>query len=284
MPRPPVSKPTLVESTPSPLPGCGALLLQGPDAAAFAQSQFANDVRTLTAGDWQWNCWLSAKGRVIALFRLVRLDEDSLLAVLPDFPAAELAQRLARYVFRSRVKLQVPELVALGYRDAVGEASETPRVLGDLASGLSLRIDASRRIELRAQPAAGAGPEPQDWRLADIRAGIPRLAAEDVEAYTAHMLGLEALPAVSLTKGCFPGHEILARSHYLGQVKRRLCRVRSDEALPQRGEIVRDGVSLGRLLCAASDGVASEGLAVLALEAIPSDGALALDPAWLQPS
>jgi tRNA-modifying protein YgfZ len=284
MPRPPVSKPTLVESSPFPLPGCSALLLQGPDAPSVAQSQFANDVRALAPGDWQWNCWLNPKGRVIALFRLARLDDETLLALLPDFPAEALGQRLARYLFRSRLRLEAAELVALGCWDKADDAPERRQALGDLASGLHLRIDPGRRIELRPGSAADAGPEPQDWRLADIRAGIPRLAAEDVETYTAHMLGLEALPAVSLTKGCFPGHEILARSHYLGQVKRRLCRVRSDAPLPQRGEIVREGVSLGRLLCSAAAGEASEGLAVLALDAIPADGVMGLDPAWLHSS
>ena len=83
------------------------LAVEGPDAEAFLQAQLMNDVRALAPMQWQWNGWLTPKGRVIALFALVRLSPERFWLVLPDFPAGELRPRLQRFVFRSKVKLRV---------------------------------------------------------------------------------------------------------------------------------------------------------------------------------
>ena len=91
------------------LPGYSLLACGGPDAASFLQAQTMNDLRLLAPGHWQWNGWLSAKGRVICLFALWRRSELDYLALLPDFPAAELQPLLQRYVFRSKLRLAVED-------------------------------------------------------------------------------------------------------------------------------------------------------------------------------
>ena len=54
------------------LPDHRVIALDGRDAIAFAQAQFMNDVAPLAVGRWQWNGWLTPKGRVIALFALLQ--------------------------------------------------------------------------------------------------------------------------------------------------------------------------------------------------------------------
>lgn len=256
------------------------MVLSGPDATGFSQAQFANDVAALQPGRWQWNAWLSPKGRVIALFRMARIDQQTLLAVLPDFSAAALADRLTRFVFRSKVKLQALPMLVRGEWPTLAELEEG-HLTGNLVDGLRLGIGSNRELVLQPCAAAAgteANTESQAWRLADIRAGIPRLHVEDSEAFTAHMLGLDALGAFSLKKGCFPGHEILARSHYLGQVKRGLRRVRSDAVLPARGALLNGEQIVGHLLCSAGgEHDVSEGLAVLPLEADPQKLAMQIE-------
>ena len=68
------------------------LSLEGRDAVAFAQAQTMNDVAALEDGRWQWNGWLTAKGRVIALFGLVRIASDTVWLVVPDADADALAE------------------------------------------------------------------------------------------------------------------------------------------------------------------------------------------------
>ena len=100
-------KTNLTESCTPALGGFTLLAAEGPDAEAFLQAQLMNDVRALSPRQWQWNGWLNAKGRVQALFALIRLAPDAFWLVLPDFAAIELVPLLQRYVFRSKVKLRV---------------------------------------------------------------------------------------------------------------------------------------------------------------------------------
>ena len=89
--------------------------LHGTEAAAFAQAQFANDVSQLASGQWQWNAWLTPKGRVIALFALLRRADDDFLLLAPDYPAEVLAAQLARFVFRRKLKIAArPDLHVSG--------------------------------------------------------------------------------------------------------------------------------------------------------------------------
>ncbi|RMH94878.1 folate-binding protein [Lysobacter pythonis] len=211
--------PTEVESAFIALPDHRLLAITGADALKFTQAQFMNDVTTLADGGWQWNGWLNAKGRVIALFALLRLDAETLWLVLPDFPPSELAGTLKRYVFRSKVKLEPrDELQVSGrlYAGAIGCRA----FQGDAAN--ALRLDWPDQRELRIGPAVATGNAPAlaRWRAADLRAGLPRLNDSQREKWTPQQLSLDRLDAYSVKKGCYPGQEIVARTHFLGQAKR----------------------------------------------------------------
>ena len=80
------------------LPGHAVLALAGRDAVAFAQAQFMNDVAALGDGQWQWNGWLTPKGRVIALFALLRIDAETLWLILPDADAQATRAVIAAHV------------------------------------------------------------------------------------------------------------------------------------------------------------------------------------------
>ena len=77
------------------IPGHRVLAMEGRDALKFAQAQFTTDVQALEDGHWQWSGWLTPKGRVIALFALLRLGPEQLWLVLPDADPAALAEQLA---------------------------------------------------------------------------------------------------------------------------------------------------------------------------------------------
>jgi folate-binding protein YgfZ len=260
------------------LPSHALLAVEGPDAGAFLQAQLMNDVRTLAPGHWQWTGWLNPKGRVIALMALLRAAEDRFLLVVPDFPVAELQTRLQRYVFRSKVKLATrPDWVCAAQFDEAGERAQAPDLAdGDEAAGWRLDMagdHAARALWLLPPDSAWAGrPDAgaaERWLALDLAHGLPRLPASGVETWTPQMLSLERLRAFSLSKGCYPGQEIVARTHYLGKAKRGLLRVAGEEL--RAGEALRDesGAELGQLACATADG--REALAVAALDA-PAGG------------
>jgi len=83
------------------------------------------------------------------------------------------------------------------------------------------------------------------------------------------MLNLEPLQGVEYDKGCYPGQEVIARMHYLGQLKRRMYRARIDAEPPAPGQTVVDGkdAQAGIIVSAAANAEGgSELLAVLKID------------------
>lgn len=242
------------------LPGFSLLACTGPEAGAFLQAQSMNDLRALSPGRWQWNGWLNPKGRVLCLFALWQRSEQDFLLVLPDFPAAELQPLLQRYVFRSKLRLAAEEDFEVRGRIG-GEASTGARDAAE-ANGAGWRFDwggdaLARQLSLvpRGDGEPGDGPAfEQAWREADLILGLPRLDAGQREAWTPQMLSLERLKAFSVSKGCYPGQEIVTRTHYLGQAKRELALL--EGAGMAEGMSVQDGsgAKLGTLMSIAREG------------------------------
>jgi folate-binding protein YgfZ len=65
------------------------------------------------------------------------------------------------------------------------------------------------------------------WLWLDVQAGIPRIVAATKEAFIPQMVNFDKIGGVSFHKGCYPGQEVIARTQYLGKVKRHLYRVSS---------------------------------------------------------
>jgi folate-binding protein YgfZ len=207
------------------LPEVNCILIEGADARRFAQAQFSGDVESLAQGEWQWNAWLDAQGRVQALMHLARLGEDRLLAILRGGDVEKTRASLARYIFRAKASVAVR--IFSGH---AGGALPMGRVDSGADDMIAIGYG-DRSLQLKAS--GGASPDEvttNTWRLADIRAGWPVLPADDARLLPP-ALGLEHLGAVSLDKGCYPGQEIVARLHWRGGNKSTLCHVRGPAVL-----------------------------------------------------
>ncbi|HYM85123.1 MAG TPA: folate-binding protein [Pseudoxanthomonas sp.] len=250
------------------LPDHTVIALEGPDATAFAQAQFANEVIALAPGYWQWNAWLTPKGRVIALFALLKLEQDRILLLLPDIDAGELASQLQRFVFRRKLKIAMrDDLQASGaFREPDSARNARIGVDGD-----SIEIDYGDDNEARTLRIAPVREWPDHagsrarWRAFDLLHGLPRLPAEQCEQWTPQQLSLERLPAFSVKKGCYPGQEIVARTHFLGKAKRGLVLFEASTAVAPGTEVVDAARAIGSVV-SASDGERPLALAVLPLE------------------
>ena len=246
------------------LPGHDLLSIAGRDATAFAQAQFMNEVAALPVGHWQWNGWLTPKGRVIALFALLKRDAETLWLLLPDTDATDLAAKLQRYVFRSKLVLAArDDLHANGRFAAPAQASGATFAVDGDALELDFGGDGGPRTMRISPSAANAdAASAARWRRFDLQHGLPRLRDDQIEAWTPQQLSLERLRAFSVKKGCYPGQEIVARTHFLGQVKRGLAMFEADAPIPAGAE-VRDGErTLGGIVSTAGN----IALAVLPLE------------------
>jgi folate-binding protein YgfZ len=251
------------------LPGHRVIALEGRDAVVYAQAQCMNDVEATPVGRWQWNGWLTPKGRVIALFALLRLAPDAVWLLVPDADAQALATALQRFVLRRQLKVEVREdLVVSGRFDAPAQA-EGAAFAGDREAGLELDMGGfgvrrMLRIDRAAAPADDDGAE--RWAAADLRLGFPRLPASQVEQWTPQQLSLERLHAFSVKKGCYPGQEIVARTHFLGQAKRGLVLFEAAQAVQVNDDVRVGAAPLGKIVSVARHGDGYVALAVLPVE------------------
>lgn len=286
----------------------GVIRAQGADATAFLHSQLSNDIRSLDGTSSRLAAYCNAKGRTLALLRLVRTEDDLLLfthKALID----PLIRRLRMFVLRSKVTLddasEAIGVIGLAGPQAIPPLRQImgtiPEHTGDVHHAGGLRLmrltDAPDRFALavsgEALPeiwASLAGALPvitsEVWQLLDIRAGLPTIIPATQETFVPQMLNLEPLQGISYSKGCYPGQEVIARMHYLGKLKRRMYRLHTQAGIaPSPGETVRtaeEGKEAGTVVASAAtthDGY--ELLAVLRTE-LAEQNALVLNDAPLQ--
>lgn len=253
------------------LPGHRIVMLDGPDSGTFAQAQFMNDVAALEPGRWQWSGWLTPKGRVIALFALARVDAQALWLVLPDADVDAFAAELKRFVFRAKVKISVrDDLIACGAFVLPREASANTLAQFDNGA-LELDFgaaDAPRALtigprDVRADDDDVLAPE---WSRFDLEHGLPRLPASQATHWTPQQLSLERLGAFSVRKGCYPGQEIVARTHFLGKAKRGLVLLEAGSPLEVGAEVSDGETVLGPIISTASTAARHLALAVVGLD------------------
>ncbi len=216
------------------LDGFDLVVCQGDDAEAFLQAQLSNDVRELGVANAQWTALLSPQGRVQALIVLVRVDAQQFVLAVPHRRGTALLELLRKFVLRRKLRLAIDETRCLYGSDGAIDL--------DGLFQLELSLGDERCLYLGSVD-HDAGPMPLSWALRDLSAGIPWLPAAAAERHLPHSLRLDTLPAISLKKGCYPGQEIVARTHYLGRNKRALSVLKSAAREPAigAGAQLRDG-------------------------------------------
>ena len=239
----------------------GLISASGKESADFLQSQLINDVYQVTPTHSQLNAYCNPKGRMLAIFRLFKRD-DELYLRLPQEVLTPTLQRLRMYVLRTEVTLEdaSEKLVRIGLAGPSAQALLTsvvdnnPSHVDDCVSqnGITiLRVPSLHpRYELYGEvaemrsvwSALSRKACPVDgsvWSLLDIFAGIPTVLEQTVERFVPQMANLDLIGGVSFDKGCYPGQEIIARTRYLGTLKRRMFRCHANtEDVPRPGTVV----------------------------------------------
>lgn len=242
----------------------GVLECTGRDAEAFLQSQLATDLRTLDDGAGKPAALLAANGRVLASGMLLKRDASHFGWVLHDSLLPNVRDHLRRFVLRSKLALEMlPEL-----RLVPAEFAEE--------AWPAWRDPAGRALGLATAATAATLPE---FALMAIRAGWVDCSARLADRFLAQMLDLHRHGAVALDKGCYPGQEIVARTHYLGRVKRGLRRL-CIAAAPKLDAALHDasGKAVGDWLHAVPDGAGWQALAVVDTSADTLFGETELGP------
>lgn len=246
----------------SPLTTLGLIAASGEDAASFLHGQLTNDVQKLDTGTARLAGYCSPKGRLLATFLMWR-DEQAIWLQLPRGLQAAVQKRLQMFVMRAKAKLAdatteravlglvgpatanalaewFPVLPAAPY-DKIDNSHGTLIRLADAADSPRYQWIATPETLMAAwpklvqhlAPAAGSA-----WRLSEIRAGVPGIVAATQEQFVPQMVNFELIGGVNFKKGCYPGQEIVARSQYLGKLKRRTLLATIASAAARAGQEV----------------------------------------------
>ncbi len=275
----------------TPLAHFALVHISGVDATDFLQGQFTCDMREVAHDSARFGGYCSPQGRLLASFMVFSLPTGYRI-LLPAALAEAVSQRLRKFVLRSRVTIALDQEVrAIGIggpaapavvSGCVGPAPEQGLAAVHYPAASLVRLPGQDFLALvpanglaslwsalasQARP-AGAGA----WDWLQVQAGIPWITAATQDLFVPQMVGLETLGGVSFEKGCYPGQEIVARTHYLGEVKRRLARFHVDaEAHPGDRLHSVDGQARGVVLNAAPS--PAGGYAVLAVVQVAGNDA-----------
>lgn len=277
----PVSKatPSLVNETViCDLSHLGLLQLNGADTITFLQGQVTNDVKQLVGNNAHYSGYCSPKGRLLALF-LAFAHKDHIHLQLPQELVAPIAKRLKMYVMRSKVEIQdvSDSIIRIGLSGPKATEllaktfASIPQQDYELVShenGALIKLPGTQpRFEIFTDianaPAIWNQLAPHAktadaayWELLEIQAGIPEIFAKTQEEFVPQMVNLDLLNGINFKKGCYTGQEIVARTHYLGTIKRRTQLAHIDgDAAPNAGDdvLISSGDAVGKVVrCAPS--------------------------------
>lgn len=229
-----------------PLVHLGLVRVSGEDAANFLHNLFSNDVKSLTTSAARRNCFCTAKGRMLASFMTWRDTAGDIFLQPSADIVAGLQKKLSMYVLRSKAKLTDVTVEYCQFGLAGADAAHALEALGLPAPAEPLavahaegttvvRLDEARLV-VAVPAAAGAArfaglreaglvaAGTHVWQGLDVRTGWPVITAATQEEFVPQMANFELIGGVSFNKGCYPGQEIVARTQYLGKLKKRMYR------------------------------------------------------------
>jgi folate-binding protein YgfZ len=266
----------------------GRLCLTGADRVRFLHGQVTNNVKDLDPGDGCYAALVTAKGRLVSDLNIYCLPEELLLDFEPGLTAT-LVARFEKYIIADDVQVvdvaplfglfsvQGPKAAAVAQAldlgaplpaELLGHALARDPKLGELhvmnhPRGRTLGFDlfvpvtslpaVMERLVAAARAAGGRACGWQALEMLRIEAGIPRFGADMDDTTLPPEAGIESR-AVSYSKGCYVGQEVIARIRTYGHVNRLLRGLRLADhlpALPQRGDkLVHGGHEVGHITSA----------------------------------
>ncbi len=263
------------------------LRVQGPDANSYLQGQFTQDLKLAEKGAI-YGLWLDQKGKVLADSHVIRLAANDYLVICFSASAAGLLARLEAYLIADEVEL----------RDETAEWANV-LVWGGATPALTLpagaQIFGSRRAGPQAQEiivpvahanevaaqlsAASAGVADRNAaELARLHAALPAVPA-DIGPRDLPAEGALDEVAISFTKGCYLGQEVIARLKNLGQVRRALHLIAGVGAPPATGTALFQGErKVGEVRSGAAEGGEFLAMAMLSLVNLDAAAPLRLAP------
>lgn len=195
----------------------------GSDAATYLQGQLSNDIRELNNKPWQFSAHLNNKGRTLATFIISQYQEHSYYLITSKSVIDKILPRLKMYILRSKVTLTIStKSIYLSDKQI------------DSSHNLQLSTDKYLNISENLQEST---TDSNAWHKFLVENALPMIYLESIEKIIPQQINYDLIGGINFKKGCYTGQEIVARTHYLGKVKRRMAKF-TTSIQPQIGQSV----------------------------------------------
>jgi folate-binding protein YgfZ len=229
------------------LPQLGVINVRGTDARQFLHNQLTQDFFTMKPNEARLTAYCSPKGRMLASFIGFMEAPDHFFLICHKAIVEPTIKRLRMFVLRSKVTLE--------------DVSNTFIVHGHIKKSSVTTSPwqykkSEEKHHISLYPALGyirqyimstvrLAPENEDsltyWNWLEVHSGIAHIHHLNlIETFIPQMLNYESIGGVNFKKGCFPGQEVVARSQFRGQIKRRAYIIHSPKALIVGAEITTE--------------------------------------------
>ena len=221
--------PTANEALPAlaPLPSLGSWTLSGRSARDFLQGYVASDLAAVSDTDWSITCFCSIQGRVLAS-AFVSGNATRISFVMREDMIDPLLDSLKKFLaFARDCTLEREATNIFGWVGDAPEGVEIQQVDLPARAALGLLCVSSDQAEARWKALRVHARQADEhlWRRCEIEAGFADVSPAVRGEFLPQMLGLDRLGAVSFTKGCYLGQEVVTRAAHRGKIKRSLMRL-----------------------------------------------------------
>ena len=252
-----------------------AIRVEGDDRIQFLQGQLTQDINLISQDKALYAGFCNPKGRVLA-FMLCYVAHESIHIQLDNSIKESILKKLKMYVLRSKVSLNLLEetftsIGFVGTKALVERNIQAPKNHLDIVQYQDVMIirigqdgeryqlmgEASKVNEfIKLNFSAYSTMSLDDWNNLNILDGIPDIYPTTQEAFIPQSLNMDLIEGINFKKGCYTGQEIVARTHYLGKVKRRMYRafIKSRVDLNPGDQILnKNGEDTGQLVRSAKE-------------------------------
>ena len=215
------------------------VIVRGRDATSFLQSLVSQDLDALPVGESAHSLLLQPQGKLVADFYIRHAQEHEWWCVCEGGFGAALAEGLNRFKIRVKAEVEARPVTALAVRGAEPPANTFGTDIVAVGwDGLAAYDAIGTEAAVTALREALGFPvvDGRAYERARIEAGVPRMGADLDEKTIPQEAGLER-DAVSFTKGCFVGQELVCRIDTRGHVNRLLRRLRAAAPLEAGAEV-----------------------------------------------
>ena len=249
--------------------------VEGDDRVPFLQGQLTQDIKLISHDKALFAGFCNPKGRVLA-FMLCFEEHDSIYIQIDSSIAEPILRRLKMYVLRSKVSLNLldNQFTCVGFVGSktflnqgiklpenyldivrshdvmimrVGKNTERYQLMGD-----TTKVNTFMKLNLAEYTSMSI----ESWDNLNIFDGIPNIYPTTQEAFIPQSINMDLIDGINFKKGCYTGQEIVARTHYLGKVKRRMFRafIESEDDLTPGEQIINEKKeAIGQLVRSAKE-------------------------------